>query len=282
MNQAMQQLKDIWIFNFLRRILNFSKRIFHATKYYNHKYYQIVRWGISSKEITNYTYALTSPNIIYLAHTIAVITNVDYKKVMEYFNEIEEDAFLKNFIIESTKKSKYRYIADLEMHFGRRIGWYALARILKPKVTIETGVDKGLGSVVLCTALLKNEEEGHEGRYYGTDINPDAGFLLSDKYKQVGEIIYGDSIETLKNFDKNIDLFINDSDHSEEYEYQEYLTIKNNITNETIILGDNSHITNKLALFSNENNRSFLFFKEEPLNHWYPGGGIGISFVGKQ
>ncbi len=46
-----------------------------------------------------------------------------------------------------------------------------------------------------------------------------------------------------------------------------------------IILGDNSHITDKLSKFSAKYNRKFIFFKEEPENHWYPGAGIGISFI---
>lgn len=272
MKNILLPLKNIWLLNFLNRIS-------YATTYYNKKYYQILKWGVSSKEDTNYTYSLTSKNILYLVHNISIITNVDYKKVLGYINEIEEDDYLKKFIIESTKKSPYKKTADLKVHFGRRLGWYAFARILKPKIIVETGVDKGLGSVVLCAALLRNQEEGYFGRYYGTDINPRAGYLLTDKYKQVGEILYGDSIETLRKFDKHIDLFINDSAHSEEYEYQEYLTIKDKIDDETVILGDNSHCTDKLALFSNENNRNFLFFGEEPLNHWYPGAGIGISFI---
>ena len=45
-----------------------------------------------------------------------------------------------------------------------------------------------------------------------------------------------------------------------------------------IMLGDNSHSTDCLSRFSTEQNRRFLFFKEEPKNHWYPGAGIGISY----
>jgi len=49
---------------------------------------------------------------------------------------------------------------------------------------------------VLTSALLINSKEGHPGRYFGTEIRPEAGKLLSGKYKTVGEIIYGDSIGT--------------------------------------------------------------------------------------
>jgi predicted O-methyltransferase YrrM len=271
MKPVLKQLKKI-------RILNFGRRIYNAGKYYNSRYWQILKWGIRSNEDTNYTYNLKPRNIICLANTIAVVTGIDFKIILNYINEAEEDTDLKNHIINATKKSSYKKFADLEVRFGRRLGWYAFARAIKPKIIVETGVDKGLGSVLLASAIARNKAEGYDGKYYGTDINSKAGYLLSEKYKEFGEILYGDSIQSLSHLTGKIDLFINDSDHSAEYEYQEYLTIKDKITEKTIILGDNSAVTDKLQNFSNENGRHFLFFKEEPLNHWYPGSGIGISF----
>jgi predicted O-methyltransferase YrrM len=248
--------------------------------YYNKKYIQILKWGINSRETANYTYDLTEGNILYLAQTISVVTQVDSAKIIEYINEARNNTLLKEHIISETAKSPLKEYADLRVDFGRRLGWYAFARVLKPKIIVETGVDKGMGSVLLCSALLKNKEEGFEGRFFGTDINPEAGYLLSGVYREVGEILYGDSITTLSKFTDKIDLFINDSDHSADYEYQEYLTIKDKISENAILLGDNSHATDKLAIFSNETKRSFLFFREEPSGHWYPGAGIGISFIG--
>ena len=271
MKSILRFLKKIWVLNFIRRV-------FKATRVFNKKNIQIIKWAINSKEDTNFTYNISDTNILYLAHTISVVTETDYKTVLRYMEEAENDAELKDTIITATKDSPFGRYADLEVRFGRRLGWYAFVRVLKPKIVIETGVDKGLGSILICSALLKNKEEGFEGKYYGTDINLDAGYLLTGKYKEVGEILYGDSINTLSHFPKNIDIFINDSDHSADYEYQEYLAIKKIITDKTIILGDNSHCTNKLAIFSNETDRNFLFFQEVPKDHWYPGAGIGISF----
>ena len=187
---------------------------------------------------------------------------------------------LKEHIIGEIMRSPLRKYADLRVAFGRRLGWYAVARALKPKIIVETGVDKGMGSVLLCSALLANKKEGFEGQFFGTDINPKAGYLLSGVYSEVGRILYGDSIETLSHFDQTIDLFINDSDHSADYEYQEYLTIQYKIGEYAVILGDNSHYSDKLAIFSRENKRNFLFFHEDPYEHWYPGAGIGISYIG--
>lgn len=262
-------------------VLRIPRRILFAMSYYNKRYGQIIKWGLHSKENTNFTYDLTEGNILYLAHTISVVTGVDSEKIIGYINELRNNTHLKEHVISETKKNPLKKYADDRVDFAKRLGWYAFARVLKPKVIIETGVDKGLGSVVLCAALLENKKEGFEGRYFGTDIDPNAGYLLTGVYSEAGKILYGDSIQSLTRFDEKIDMFINDSDHSADYEYQEYLTIKDKLSENAIILGDNAHSNAKLAEFSTLAKRNFLFFREEPSDHWYPGGGIGISFKGK-
>ena len=249
-----------------------------ALGYFRKPLSNLIKWLFKSKEVGNFTYDLEEQNKRYLASIIADVVNITFETAMGYFNEIEEDEELLKHISDETIKSDWSFKADKEVRFGKRIGWYAFARALKPKVIVETGVDKGLGSCVLTAALRRNKEEGHEGRYYGTDINPKAGYLLSGDYATFGSILYGDSIESLKKLDGRIDLFINDSDHFETYEAQEYETIENKLSKNAIVLGDNAHCTDKLLCFSLKTNRHFIFFQEKPLSHWYPGGGIGISF----
>jgi len=257
---------------------NFFPRVLYASSYYNSKYQQIVKWGFQSKENTNYTYNLTDKNLLYLANMISIVTNTSFEIIDSYIQEALSDAELAEHVIGKTRDSEFKNFADERCEFGRRVGWYAVARAIKPEIIIETGVDKGHGAVLLCSALLKNSNEGYQGYYYGTDINPTAGYLLDGIYQKQGRILYGDSIASLKKLTCKIDLFINDSDHSAEYEYQEYLTINDKLSANAIILADNAHVTARLAQFSLENKRKFLFFKEEPKNHWYPGAGIGFSF----
>jgi hypothetical protein len=143
---------------------------------------------------------------------------------------------------------------------------------------IETGVEHGVGSCILSAALIRNSAEGFPGRYVGTEIKTTSGILYSSPYTSVGEIIYGDSIQTLKSLTSEVDLFVNDSDHSPDYEFNEYLEIKNKIHSKSILLGDNSHVSEKLLQFSKLTERKFLYFSEDPQDHWYPGGGVGFSF----
>ena len=239
---------------------------------------KVLRWLHGSRETTNLTYDLTELNKKNLVSFLANVTQKSFDELMGYVNELEQDTHLKSHIENQTAKSSWSIIADKEARYGRRVGWYALIRAIKPQVVLETGVDKGLGSCVITAALMKNSEEGQSGFYYGTDINPKAGYLLSGDYKKYGEVLIGDSIESLGAFDKPIDLFINDSAHSAEYELREYHIIQNKLTQNAFILGDNSHCTDKLFQFARMTGRNYLFFQEVPKDHWYPGAGIGLAF----
>jgi hypothetical protein len=265
---------------FIRSPLLYAYRAKIALGYCAGQFGKLLVWLFESRETTNFTYHLEETNRRYLASLISVVTNTDFDQVIGYMDEIMQDRDLKGHIEDTTRSSDRYFTADGEARFGRRIGWYALVRALKPKVIVETGVDKGLGACVLTSALMKNKEEGYEGYYYGTDINPKAGFLLSQSYSKFGEILYGDSIESLRKLNKKIDLFINDSDHSAVYEGREYETVEAMLAPGAVILGDNSHVTDKLLNFALATGRRFVFFQEKPLNHWYPGAGIGFAFQG--
>ena len=269
--------KFIKTFKIIRRLYD----AYIASRYFNIKYVKIIKWMLNSNEDTNYTYDLEEKNLDELYKLLEHIFDVDFIKIKGYSEELLQNDELKTYLIKKIESSNFKNFADTEIKYSRRIGWYIIARIIKPKLIIETGVDKGMGSVILSEALIKNEQEGFKGKYFGIDINPKAGYLFDDIYRKKGKIIYGDSIESLKRIDEPIDLFINDSDHSAEYEADEYKIIFSKLSKNSVILGDNSHSTDELLKFSIENGRNFLFFRETPKNHWYPGGGIGISFIKK-
>ena len=263
---------------FIGKVILVAYRAKTALGYFVGPLSNLIKWLFWSKEITNYSYDIEENNKKYLSSLIADILNVEFDTVMTYIREIEKDTELKQHIEDVTANSSLSFLADKEVQYGRRVGWYAFARALKPKTIIETGVEKGLGACVLAAALKRNKEEGYEGKYFGTDNDITAGYLFSGDYADYGSILYGDSIESLTKFGSTIDLFINDSDHSEEYEADEYNTIANKLSEHAIVLGDNSHVSNKLLNFSLKTNRHFIFFQEKPSEHWHPGAGIGISF----
>jgi len=249
-----------------------------ALGYFSGPLREVALWLVRSKETTNWTYNLERTNTCYLAAFLAEITSASYGEMNAYIEEIEGDEKLRTHITDAVTASARSMISDREVRYGRRVGWYVLVRTVKPKIVVETGVDKGLGACVITAALLKNRAEGYPGDYYGTDSNPSAGELLCGEYATCGRVLYGDSIESLRKLDTIIDLFINDSDHSAEYEEREYQTIERRLSNRAIIVGDNCHETDKLLTFALATGRRFLFFHERPARHWYRGGGIGVAF----
>lgn len=262
------------------RILYIPIRFYLGCRYVLPQLTTFIRWAFVSHETDNFTYDLTDLNKRYLATYIGKITHTPYEKVLVYIREIEHDRKLFHHIRRVIDSSASRYHIDSDMHVGRRIGWYVLVRICRPEAVVETGVEKGLGACVITAALIRNAKEGYMGTYYGTETDRTAGNLFLPPYSKFGKILFGDSIKTLRRFDKKIDIFIHDSDHNVSYEASEYRTVQKKLSRNAYVISDNAHSSDCLLKFARKTNRQFLFFQEKPKNHWYPGAGIGIAFRG--
>ena len=252
-----------------RRRRNFAK------SYYYNKMDLIDSWSKKRTENYNFYYELTEKNVNDLCHLLALLWDCEIGLVRTYALELIQDSALRRHVFEGFKGDPK--MRDAEVAFARRLGWYIIIRLQKPKVVVETGVHQGVGAVVISSALIKNRSEGYEAEYLGIDIEPIAGVLFTPPYSSLGKIVISDSIAFMKSLNKKVDLFISDSDHTENYEMAEYESFIPSLNSGSIILSDNSHANQVLADFSEKNGRRYVFFKEEPHNHWYPGAGIGIS-----
>ena len=239
----------------------------------------IVRWAFASKEHYNFTYHLTDLNRRYLASYIAVLSGHPVSEIDCFMRELETDEALRSILIRQTLTSPDRHNSDLEPRYGRRLGWYALLRATKPQIVVETGVDRGLGTAILAAAIRRNSQEGFPGMVYATDIVPECGHLLADPYTKHVHILVGDSVESLKKMKESVDIFIHDSDHRADYEWAEFLAIEPRLHPRSLVLSDNAYCTSKLMEFAQRIGKSFLYFQDQPKDHWWPGDGIGATFV---
>jgi hypothetical protein len=232
-------------------------------------------WLFRSKEFANFTYDLVPENKDYLAWFVADACGISVSEVHGYFNELETNSQLDTYI--KSRLTIYRRGNEIDSRafFGRRIGWYAIVRATRPSVIVETGTEKGLGSLVLAEALLKNGF----GRLITIDMEPSSGLLIGEEYGGVIGRVIDDSLSAISRIDR-IDLFIHDSDHSAEHEAREFDLPSTRLSDGGIVLSDNSHVTTELANWIFRHGRRFIYFAEEPLNHWYPGAGIGVSMKG--
>jgi predicted O-methyltransferase YrrM len=234
------------------------------------------RWWRASREVTNYTYDLTPRNLEQLAAFLAQASGAELARVQELMRELYADEVLHAHVRRATLASPDLMHADAFPRFGRRIGWYVLVRLFRPRLVVETGVDKGLGACVLCAALLRNAEEGAPGRYIGIDHNPQAGWLLKGPYTQVGSIMWGDSLSELARL-TCIDFLLHDSNHSPEFEAREFEVAESRLSDGALVLSDNADVSDALWKFALRTKRRYFYFQEQPRDHFYRGDGIGLT-----
>ena len=254
-----------WVAPFLRL------RIFFKFNFSNLK--KSTRWLIKSREFTNFLYDITPLNRIQMIGAVSSLTGKNINEIEKYFIELETD---KDFSLKlDTKAKKMQRQNELlfPIPFGRRIVWYCLIRITRPGIVVETGTEKGLGSLIIQRALDMN----NYGKLYTLDLDKYAGSLLDSNDKEKISLLIGDSIQSISSLNE-IDFFIHDSDHSAEHEKKELEAIEGKLSSNAFVLSDNSHVTNELYIWSKKRGRKYMFIKEVPKDHWYGGAGVGISY----
>ena len=156
----------------------------NARRFYKHYFgaqiSMILPTLLTTGEMHNFTFDITERNIKYLTETIACVTQLPSREILGYIEEARNDRYLSD----SAAKGALFPRPNLQSPFGRRLGWYAIARAIKPRIIVETGVERGHGSLILRAHFCENFADGTSGRYYGTDINPMAGKLLAGKYAE--------------------------------------------------------------------------------------------------
>jgi hypothetical protein len=149
-----------------------------------------------------------------LAHHAAL----PYAEVMRYRRELREDRAFQGHL--------ERCRADVA-YYSPAPELYVVARALKPRVIVETGVASGLSSAHLLRALAENGR----GELYSIDLpnvqqgsvlpqGRDCGWIVPQSLRARWHLQLGDARtllpEVLGRFER-IDVFLHDSDHSYEH-----------------------------------------------------------------
>jgi predicted O-methyltransferase YrrM len=233
-----------------------------------------VDWLVHGRETTNFTYDLDALNRDQLCWFVSAVSGAEVGQVRTWMQELEDDTQLAQHLTKRLASGPRRGISPTEPHWARRLGWYALVRATQPDHVIETGTHLGLGSCAIAAALLRN---GH-GRLTTVDVDPEAGYLIGAPWANVIDRRTGSSIEVLASV-KDVDMFLHDSLHTYDYETQELAAVGPNLCEDAVVLSDNAHDSAALSDWAERTGRHYLFFHEQPRNHWWPGDGIGASWL---
>lgn len=207
--------------------------------------------------------------------------NVTLEKQEDSYKNILEDTvklynkYGKNFDHKSNNSYK-----KLAKHFTKKQQiLYFLARKIKPKVVVETGVASGESTGFLLQALMDN----NKGKLYSIDLpfqwytygkNKELhldslppgmlpGYIVPKILKKRWKFIFGDTYKELPKLlealDK-IDIFFHDSEHTDKTMTFEYNTSWPHITKNGLLLSDDVDFTRALDNFAKRKNIKPLKF----------------------
>lgn len=256
------------------RVLLIPYRYWIASKPVSRQWLRVFPWLIRSKETVNFTYELTDLSKETLAAFVAEVAGCEPASVREYIKELDDDAGLREHVSVATARGPMVGVSDKAVRPGKRTAYYALVRALKPKLIVEAGVDKGLGTVIMASALLRNTHEGSPGRLIGLDVSHDAGFLIGSPYDAVAEVRIGDAIQTIRDMDEPVDVFVQDINPGIEGALLEAL--EPNLSASGVALS--VWHSGALMRFAERTGRRFAIFVEETKDHWYPGAKIPAAY----
>jgi predicted O-methyltransferase YrrM len=260
----------------IARAAAFPFRTMDVARYDAHLIGRSLDWLVHSRETHNFTYDLDPLNRDQLGWFVSAVTGAEIEQVRAWIQELEDDGDLLDQLTRRLSSNPRRRISAKEPRWARRLGWYALVRATKPDHFVETGTHLGLGSCVIAAALLRN---GH-GRLTTIDTDPIAGYLIGEPWASVIDRCTGSSIDALVAM-RDVDMFLHDSLHTYDYETRELTTVEPNLRPDAVILSDNAHKSPALSEWAERSGRHYLFFKEHPLDHWWPGEGIGAAWAGR-
>lgn len=225
-------------------------------------------------EPDNYTYELA--NEAELAAWVQAVSRAQRAQVDRLLQEARADPVLAERLSRATRRRWWW--SKRSPPFGKRLGWYALARILKPELIIETGVHDGLGSLLLLRALERNLQEGAPGRLVSFDINPAAGWIPdAHPLWELRIESTREGLATVLQQARSVGILIHDSLHTYEHESYELRTAAVHLAAGGVLVSDNAHGTRALADTCEDLGLHYFEFSERSLGHFYPGGAMGAG-----
>jgi predicted O-methyltransferase YrrM len=235
-----------------------------------------VRFLLADPEADNYTYEIANRDE--LAAFLAKSLVQDVARIRGYITELDHDDDLRDELSRLLSKRRDRRHVPL---YGRRLGWYALVRARRPRRAIEVGVHDGLGASVLLRALERNRAEGFDGDLIGIDLDPTAGWLVPERLRQYYALVIEHSQAALPRVATGppINLFIADGAHSAAGETADYQAVLPGLAPDAVLISDQARRSDALAEFARKHGRSYAFWAEEAIGHFWPGEGIGLSLA---
>lgn len=233
-----------------------------------------LRFVLTDPEPDNFTYELA--NEAELAAWVQAVSGCAAAEVQRALAEPDADPVLSARLRETA--GRRQWWSKPRPPFGKRRGWYALVRLLRPALVVESGVHDGLGSLLLLRALERNAAAGNQGRLVSFDVNPAAGWIAGpDPRWELRIESSRTGLPLLLAGGEAVGMFIHDSLHTYEHERWELATAGGRLAPGGVLISDNVHVTPALAECGAALALDCHVFVERPIGHFYPGAAMGAA-----
>lgn len=234
-----------------------------------------LRFVLFDPEFDNFTYELA--NEAELVRFLQVTLGVDQSRLEQYLAETRTDPGLTTDL---WRRLRWRLDYKRRPPLGRRATWYVLARALKPELVVETGVQDGLGSLVVLRALARNAGEGRPGRLISVDTLPTVGWLVPASERHAWQLIIGSSEEVLASAlnGEAVGLFLQDSGGDLALARRELEIVLPHTADGTVLVSQNQRPA--LAALCDERNMPYSEFWHQPRDHIFSGSVTGFGLMG--
>ncbi len=236
--------------------------------------YLVARYVLFDPEVGDFSYELGNEGE--LVDFLVRALGLNRTTIAGYLAEIRTDEGLRRALAERTR---WRIDMKRRIHFGLRVGWYAVARALKPRLVVETGIKHGLGSFVLLAALERNAREGNPGRLISFDADPFSGWMVAERMRENWQPIFASTFDALDATleGHEVDLFICDTPSDYQIESFEMRTAMRHASKDITLIAGNGDRTTALPELVAEMSGEYHHFVERPRRHIYPGAGLGLA-----
>jgi predicted O-methyltransferase YrrM len=235
------------------------------------RHWQLV---LSSPEPDNYTYEIANESE--LALWAATVSGGDVDAARAIVQEPHHDVELTERLQNAT--AGHWLWTKRSPPFGKRLGWYALVRALRPQLVIEVGAHDGLGSLLVLRALELNEQDGVSGRLVSFDVNRSAGWLVGSH--PLWDLRIESSRQGLTEVltaTGPLDIFIYDGWHTHEAEYADLEVAAAHLSSDGVLISDDAQVTRALSDLCRRTGYGYFEFQEVPVGHFYPGAVLGAG-----
>lgn len=234
----------------------------------------VARYVLWDPEVGDFSYELDNEGE--LVELLARSLGLAPAAIAGYLAEVRAEPALTR---ELSARVRGRVNMKRRIGLGHRVAWYAVARAVKPRLVVETGIKHGLGALVLLVALEHNAREGSEGRLISFDPDPFSGWVVPDRLRHRWEPIVAATFDALEATlaGEEVDLFICDTPPDYAIESFEMRTTLRHAAPGIVLIAANGDRTTVLPELAAELGGEYHYFAERPRHHIYPGAGIGLG-----